>query len=171
MLELTPQDASQAWATLSPTLFVMTAAFEGKRSGTVVKWVSPCAEQPQLLAVAIFRGHWVETLIRDSHCFGLCRLDPADKLTSRKFLETGPRDNAKKDVDPFDALSVETLVTGSPLLKRSPVVFDCMVVRHLDLEADHSLYIAQVMAGKVNEAAASPCAPAAVAKALRNGSH
>jgi flavin reductase (DIM6/NTAB) family NADH-FMN oxidoreductase RutF len=56
-------------------------------------------------------------------------------------------------VDPFDCLAVETLVTGAPLLKRSPVVFDCLVIRHLDLEADHSLYIAHVMGGKVNDAA------------------
>lgn len=171
MLELTPQDASEALATLSPTLYVMTAAYDGKRSGTVVKWVSPCAEQPALLAVAIYRGHWVETLIRDSHCFGLCRVDPSDKLTSRKFLETGPRDNAKKDIDPFDALAVETMVTGSPLLKRSPVVFDCLVIRHLDLEADHSLYIAQVMGGKVNDPAALGHVAAQAGKALRNGSN
>lgn len=153
MLELTPQDASAALATFKSPSYVMTGAFEGKRSGMLVKWVSPCAAVPPLLAVAIFRGHWVETLIRDSHCFGLCLLDPNDRLTARKFQETGPRDNLKKDVDPFDCLPVESLVTGAPLLKRSPVVFDCLVIRHLDLEADHSLYIAHVMGGKVNDAA------------------
>lgn len=151
MLDLTPQDASEALSTFGSNCYVMTASFEGKRSGTVVRWVSPCADQPPLLAVSIFRGHWVETLIRDSHCFGLCKLDPADRLVTKKFLETGPRDAPKRDVDPFDALQIETMVTGAPLLKRSPVVFDCTVIRHLDLEADHSLYIAQVMAGKVND--------------------
>lgn len=163
MLDLTPQDASAALATLTTSCYVMTGAHEGKRSGMLVKWVSQCADQPPLLAVAIFRGHWVETLIRDSHCFGLCLLDPTDRLTARKFAETGPRDNSKKDIDPFDALQVETLVTGAPLLKRSPVVFDCLVVRHLDLEADHSLYIAQVMGGRVHEA--QP------AKRHQNGTH
>lgn len=156
MTELTPQDASDALSTFKTSSYIMTGAFDGKRSGTVVKWVSQCAAQPPLLAVSIFRGHWVETLIRDSHCFGLCLLDPSDRLTARKFCETGPRDNAKKDFDPFDALPIETIVTGAPLLRRSPVVFDCLVIRHLDMEADHSLYIAQVMGGKVNDPAFRP---------------
>ena len=163
MTELTPQDATEALSTFQTPCYIMTGAYDGKRSGTVVKWVSQVAAQPPLLAVAIFRGHWVETLIRDSHCFGLCLLDPSDRLTSRKFMETGPRDNLKKDFDPFDALPVETLVTGAPLLKRCPVVFDCLVIRHLDMEADHSLYIAHVMGGKVNNTAYKPAA--------QNGTH
>lgn len=173
MLDLTPQDATEALSTFPSTGYVMTAAFDGKRSGTFVRWVTPCADQPPLLAVSIFRGHWVETLIRDSHCFGLCKIDASDRLTCKKFQETGPRDVAKRDIDPFDALAVETLVTGSPLLKRSPVVFDCMVVRHLDLEADHSLYIAQVMGGKVNDRAVllNGVNGAHGLNGVRNGSH
>jgi len=149
MIEVRPQDVSGVLAQLPVGLFVMTGAMEGKRSGMLSKWVTQVANEPPLIAVAIFRGHWVETLIRDSHSFGLCQIDPADRLLQKKFGETGPRDNPRRDLDPFDCVATETLITGSPLIRRSALALDCTVIRHLDMEADHSLYIGQVVSARV----------------------
>ncbi len=130
--------------------FVLTAAFEAKRSGMIVRWVQPCAEEPLLVAVAARRGHSIEPLIRDSHSFAICRIDPEDKLLTRKFAVHRPPDDTG---DPFDAVPVETLVTGSPIIRRSPLVLDCEVVRHFDLEADHELFVGLVVAGRGTGAA------------------
>lgn len=132
--------------------FVLTSAFEAKRSGMIVRWVQPCAEEPLLVSVAARRGHSIEPLIRDSHAFALCRVDPEDKLVARKFAVHRPPDDAG---DPFDSVPVETMVTGSPVLKRSQLVLDCEVVRHFDLEADHELFIGLVVAGRAGPGAAS----------------
>lgn len=40
-------------------------------------------------------------------------------------------------------------MTGSPVLLRSIVAFDCEVVRHFDLEADHELFVGQVLASRM----------------------
>jgi flavin reductase (DIM6/NTAB) family NADH-FMN oxidoreductase RutF len=154
-IDITPQDATQALAALPSGLFVMTSAHDAKRSGTLVRWAMQCAAEPPLIAVAIYRGHWVEPLIRDSHAFGLCRVDPADKLIHKKF-----GDLSRRDGDPFDCLPVESILTGAPIIKRSYVAFDCLVIRHFDLEADHSLYIGHVVGGRIYQSERGSKSPA-----------
>lgn len=141
----------RALSLLPAGTFVLTAAFESKRSGIIVRWVQPCAEEPLLVAVAARRGHSIEPLIRDSHAFAICRMDPEDKLLVKKFAVHRPPDDSG---DPFDAVAVETLVTGSPVIRKSPLVLDCEVVRHFDLEADHELFIGHVLAGRATGAGA-----------------
>ncbi len=126
--------------------FVMTSAFEDRRTGVVVKNVLQCADEPLLICVAARKGHWIEPLIRDSRVFAVCRLDPEDRLARRRFAD----DRTEDQGDPFDGLPVSRLKTGAPILDRSTAVLDCEVVRHFDLEADHELYIGQVLAVKLN---------------------
>ncbi|QOI99584.1 MAG: flavin reductase [Phycisphaeraceae bacterium] len=154
MLDVRAHEQALALNLLPSGLYVMTGAYEGKRSGTLVKWVSQVANEPALIAVAIFRGHWVEPLIRDSRGFGICRVDAGDKLIERKFGE-----DARRDADPFDCLPIEVLQTGAPLIKKSQFALDCLTVRHFDLEADHSLYIGQVVGARVYQPAPTASAP------------
>lgn len=129
-------------AKLRNGLFVLTARFEGKRAGVIVRSVQPAADQPPLVCVAVRKGHWIEPVIRDSHAFAVCKVAAGDGLMLRKFAETSrPRDG-----DPFDCVQTTRLVTGSPILSRAPLALDCEVVRHFDLEADHELYIGLVVA-------------------------
>ncbi len=124
--------------------YILTAAHDNKRSGQLVHWVQPCADTPPLVCVAARKGHTIEPLIRDSHAFAVCRVDPEDKLVMRKFASQRPPDASG---DPFDSIDVERVVTGAPVLKRCVVAVDCTVVRHFDLEADHELYIGLVVGG------------------------
>ncbi len=133
-----------AMAQLPVGLFVMTSSYEDERAGILVRSVQPCGSEPPLICVAARTGHRIEPLIRDSRCFAICLLDPNNKLALRKFDPDGGRDRA----DPFDAIQIQTLVTGSPVLCASPLVFDCEVVRHYDLESDHELYVGQVVAAR-----------------------
>lgn len=137
-------DPLRAMAQLPLGLFVMSAAFEGERAGILVRAVQPCGTEPPLICVAPRTGHRIEPLIRDSRCFAICHVDPTNKLALKKFDPDDPPDHG----DPFDAIPIETLVTGSPVLRGSPLVFDCEVVRHYDLETDHELYVGQVLAAR-----------------------
>ena len=53
-------------------------------------------------------------------------------------------------------LEFRTLVTGSPLLSRSLISLDCEVLRHLDLEADHEIYVGQVLSAVVRGTTVNP---------------
>jgi flavin reductase (DIM6/NTAB) family NADH-FMN oxidoreductase RutF len=132
-------------------VYVLTAAHESRRSGQVVRWVMPCAEEPPLVCVAVRKGHAVEPLIRDSGRFAVCRLDPRDKALTRRFSPGRPPDSR---TDPFEGLEVCRLQTGAPVLLRSVVALDCELVRHFDAESDHDLYIGLVVGGGVRPAGA-----------------
>ena len=142
MTEPNEQLARRAVERLPSVLFVMTSGFEGDRAGTLVRWVSPAAEDPPLVSVAVPKGHAIEPLIRDSRAFALCAIDPEDKRLRGAFAATCAPDERG---DPFDSFGVRTLTTGSPVLGRSTFVLDCEVVRHFDLEADHEFYVGLVV--------------------------
>lgn len=124
--------------------YLLTAAFENKRAGQIVHSVQCCADEPILICVAARKGHPIAPLIRDAHHFAVSLIDPDDRLLFRSFASS----NGVPRGDPFDALQLERLATGSPVLKRCLAALDCQVVRHLDVEADHELYIGQVLAGR-----------------------
>ncbi len=126
-------------------VFLLTAAYENSRSGQIVSWVQRCADEPLLICIAARKGHSVEPLIRDSHAFAVCLLRPDDRFIIKKFMGEQPPDEGG---DPFDALEVDRLITGSPVLRKCRGALDCMVVRHFDLEADHEIYIGQVVGGR-----------------------
>lgn len=132
----------EAVASLSDRLWVMTSHYDDKRAGVVVRSVQGASEEPALVCVASRKGHWIEPIIRDSHVFAICCVTEGQRLARRKFADDQGYD---EEHDPFDSFSVKTLATGSPVFATSELAFDCEVVRHFDLEADHELYVGQVM--------------------------
>lgn len=128
--------------------FVLTSAHDDARAGAIAMSAQPVAEEPRLIAVALRRGHPIEPLIRDSRAFALCRVHADEKLLLHKFGDHTPPDEGG---DPFASLPTRTLVTGSPILTKSIGALDCEVVRHLDLEADHELFVGLVRAAKMRQ--------------------
>lgn len=148
--------------------FVMTAVHGDNRAGVVVKSVQACADEPLLISVAIRKGHAIEPLIRDSHAFAICWIEDDDRLSLRTFArDASVEPDADERPDPFAAFAIKTLATGAPILKHAKLVLDCEVVRHFDLEADHELYIGQVVAAQIAD---DPSAPGGSSNGTSNGS-
>ena len=124
-------------------LFLLTAAFDGDRSGALTAWVQRCSITPPLLMVALRTGHAVEPLIRDSRSFALCQISADDRFLIKKF--TTPPDRGD---DPFVTLPTRIAPSGSPVVTRAMSFLDCEVVRHVDMESDHRLYVAEVKAAE-----------------------
>lgn len=137
-------EARRALAMLPSGVFVVTSSFEGKKGGVLVKSVMPCADEPLLVCVAAWKGHGIEPLIRDSRHFCVNQIDPDDKLVLRMF-----QGHISEHASSFDSLPTERIVSQSPAIKRALVAIDCEVVRHLDMEADHELYIGLVLGARV----------------------
>lgn len=138
-----------AMSLLPGGVFLMSSAFDGKRTGLLARSVQPCADVPPLVAVAVRKGHAIAPVIRDSHRFALSLLSGGQGRAIRAF-ELKREEFAPPDAeeDPFDGFETQVLVTGCPVLTGSPVVLDCEVVRHLDLESDHEIYVGLVIAGR-----------------------
>ena len=125
-------------------LFLLTTAYDGYRSGVLVNWVQRFAAKPPMVIVAMSKGLPVEPLIRDSRCFALCQIAEDDRLLQRKFAT--PPDAQE---DPFVTLATIEAPSGSPIVKRAVAYLDCELVRHIDLETDHALYVGKVRQGGV----------------------
>lgn len=125
-------------------LFILTAAYNGARSGVRVTWVQQCATEPPLVMAAVSTGLPVVPLIRDSRTFALCQIGAGDRLLARKFEHP-----AIDGDDPFLSLPVASSPGGAPILERALSWLDCEVVRHIDLESDCGLYVGRVRHGGV----------------------
>lgn len=133
---------------LIPTgAFVMTSSHDHNRAGILVSWVQQCAFEPPLIAVAIRKGRPIEPLIRDSHSFALCQIDPDNRLLLARLKNS---DEHSSDI--LDCIECETLSSGAPCITSAIAAIDCEVIRHFDLDADHELYIGQVLAARVYRA-------------------
>lgn len=130
-------------------VFVIASAYEGIRAGLIARSAQICAEEPLLISVAVRKGHAIEPLIRDSRAFSLFQIEASDKLLTRVFRDSDDTAEPEERHDPFDSLPVVTLVSDAPITTRAVIGFDCEVVRHFDLEADHELYVGLVHAAKV----------------------
>lgn len=140
-------EIAEAIGRLSPSSFVITSAFEGRRAGVLARSVQACANEPVLIAVAVKKGHRIEPLIRDSHGFAVSQVDPCNRLIQRIFNPNDEGPAAADDYDdPFVAFHMTRLHTKAPVFRDSHLSMECEVVRRFDLEADHELFIGQVMA-------------------------
>lgn len=129
-------------------LFVMGAAHDGRRSGVLAQWVQQCSVEPRLVVLALPKGMPIEPLIRDSRWFTLCQIGADDRFLHRKFAVPHERGD-----DPFVAIETEEAPSGAPIIGRALSWLDCELVRHVDLESDHRLYVGQAHHGGMLNAA------------------
>ena len=125
-------------------LFLLTSGYDGNRSGVLVNWVQQCATKPPMVIVAMAKGLPVEPLIRDSRAFALCQIAEDDRLLLRKFAQT-----PNTGEDPFVSIPTIEAPSGSPIVKRAVAYLDCKLIRHIDLETDHAIYVGQVHQGGI----------------------
>lgn len=132
----------QAITRIPSGLFVLTAAHDDYRSGVLARWVQPCSISPPMVMVALAMGQPVEPLLRDSRAFALCQIGDDDRFLERKFAAAPERGE-----DPFVSLDIDIAPSGSPIIRRAMGYLDCELVRHVDLESDHRLYVGLVHSG------------------------
>lgn len=142
----------EALARIPTGICVMTAAYDGKRTGLCVHLVQRAADTPPSVSVAMQKGHPISPLIRDARAFGLCIVADDDRFLERRFTDA----DFNEDDDPFDAIETTVRETGAPLITRSLTSLDCRVSMHIDFDSDHEIYIAEVVAAVINHPAGTP---------------
>lgn len=150
MGDATSQDWDRALSLVPCGLYVMTSSFDGSRAGILVSWVQRFASEPPLVGVAVRKGRPIEPIIRDSRAFALSQINCDDKFIMRKLADSDEHSGAV-----LDAVACETLRTGSPCLTRAVSAIDCEVARHLDIDADHELYIGHIVGARIYDEAAA----------------
>ncbi|MHC5006226.1 MAG: flavin reductase [Planctomycetota bacterium] len=124
--------------------FLLTATHDGVRSGTVARWVQPCAANPPMVTVAFRKGNATSPLVYDSRRFTLCRVPESDRLLRATF-ESGPG----LGEDPFLGLRNFSTPNGCPVPASALGWLDCELAFNLDLEAECGLYVGRVRDGEI----------------------
>lgn len=146
MDEAVVEQVAPALGKIPSGLFILTAAFEDRRTGMLASWVQQASFHPPMVSVAVNKGRAIMPLISDSHQFGLCQIPKDDKVLLRKFAS-----GIDPDEDPFLGFELIDGVTSSPVLASGMAFLECELVCHMDYEGDHDLFIGKIVNGAFSE--------------------
>lgn len=129
-------------------IYVLTCGAGDQARAATVTWVTQISLQPRRIAVAIRRnGHMVAAL-RAADAFALNMAAEGDReLAGAFFKHVEPADGALAGY-PFEAGPL----TGAPLLLDAIAWLECRIVEEANQGGDHSLFLADVLAGDVRKA-------------------
>jgi len=134
----------------SGSVFALASKYGRSRAVILVRWAQFCCVDPPMVVVSVRKGRPIEPIIRDSHAFALSRLDPSEAFIWRKLQKADEHAD-----DPLELIDCDALATGSPCIRRALCSLDCEVVRHIDLEGDHELYVGQIVGMRSRDPAVS----------------
>lgn len=142
----TRQAIGKALGRIPQGLYILTACFEHRRRGVMVSWVQQASFDPPMVLVALRKGREIVPVIHDAHAFALSQVDQDDKLTLKKFAEPR-RAGHRRDDDPLAGIETFRRATGAPIIRKSLSFMDCELIRHIDVEGDHDLYVGLIRDG------------------------
>jgi flavin reductase (DIM6/NTAB) family NADH-FMN oxidoreductase RutF len=131
----------------NPEIYVISAAYEGQRSGQVTTWVTVGALVPEHLRVVtvISPRNFTFALIQNSQRFVV------------NLLAEGQQDwlplfglQSSRDMNKFEGILTQTTPTGIPILPQTCGWAECKIVQDVDL-GDRHVIIADVLHHELNE--------------------
>jgi flavin reductase (DIM6/NTAB) family NADH-FMN oxidoreductase RutF len=148
MSRVAPMDAaapSTLFASLDRELWLVTAQAGGRRAGLIATFVSEAsivADLPRVV-VGLARRHHTWEIVEAAGAFALHLLSEDQIEWVWRFgLQSG------RSLDKFAGLSVQTAVTGSPILNSAVGWMDCRVEARLDT-GDRTIYLAEVVQSQI----------------------
>ena len=118
-------------------------------AGTV-SWVSQASFEPTLVTVAIRKNSDLHETIEKSRIFAVNIVGKDNKDMPASFAE-----DTKLEGNRLNGYTFEDGKTGAPILSDVPAYFECKVVEDIT-NGDHSIFVAEVVAGGVRNANAIP---------------
>ncbi|HLP83881.1 MAG TPA: flavin reductase [Phycisphaerales bacterium] len=144
---------ARAWQLLAAHPVAICTAWGGRRFASLALGAQQASNLPPLVCVSSRCGHVIDPVLRDARVFSLCVLGPAERVMLRRLSEG----TLLRGMDIFDGIAVDRLQGGLPAVASSPVALECEIVRHIDLEADHQLYVGKITSCRVREMMQAAC--------------
>ncbi|MSR19233.1 MAG: flavin reductase [Phycisphaerales bacterium] len=119
--------------------FLLSSAHGETRAGVIVRFVQQCAVSPPMIFVALEKGQPLSPVIRDSRIFAVCPLHPDDRSTVSLFERKHDHGS-----DPFLGVPMLRSVGGAPVPMKAMGYIDCELIRHMDIDSDHEVYVGMV---------------------------
>lgn len=149
--ETVEQQVTMALATLTTGIYVLTARVGERAHGMSASWVTQVSGEPPLVMASVGSGGYTHALIEESRAFALNILGRGDRAVEDYFYSEWAR--VPDNLRPF---ALETGATGAPILAGVLAYLDCRV-RAAHPAGDHTLFVAEVVEGRVRGAGYPLC--------------
>ena len=128
-------------ANIPQGMYILTTKAENEMQGMLVSWVQQISFEPPMVMIGIRKGRDIVPLIHGGHCFALSQIGEENNLLLRKFGKSTVKNES------LEATGIITKKTGAPILKNAMNYLDCELIRHMDVEGDHDIYVGLVLDG------------------------
>jgi len=131
----------------NPFALLSTRMPDGTTNLMALSWWTYASNHPPTIAVCISKKGYSHKLIEKTEEFGLNIVDEC--LKESAFLCGTCSGRSENKPEKFEIALIEPLVMQTKLVKDHKVAFECRLVSTTDA-ADHSIFIAQVVACHIN---------------------
>jgi flavin reductase (DIM6/NTAB) family NADH-FMN oxidoreductase RutF len=135
----------------SGVFILTTIAPDQKPLAMMASWVQQASFAPPSVSVAIAKERPAHgALGRPGHVFALSVVPEGDTSLMKKYARGVPG-----GADPFDGVQIARTASGTIYLADALAYLECRVTKTLDFDADHDLFVAEVVAGQTLKDGAS----------------
>jgi flavin reductase (DIM6/NTAB) family NADH-FMN oxidoreductase RutF len=131
-------------------IFILTVGTGERATGMLSSWVIQAGFEPPMVSVAVKLGRYVCDWLSDGQPFVLNLVGESQTHLLKHFGK-----GFEPGAQAFEGLEVTHCARGVPVLKGCLGHLECEPARHID-SGDHRIFLAKVVRGKLNDAAAKP---------------
>lgn len=135
---------------ISHGVYIITVRVKEKVNGMTAAWVSQVSFQPLLLMASIAPERFSYDLIKQAGYFAVNTIDEDLENYAATFGFRSGRDS-----DKFQGVSYSEAPNGSPILEGAVAFCECKVIDTFPA-GDHTLFIGEVVAGKLLKKSSEP---------------
>lgn len=145
-------DVMKALARVPSGLFILTAGKGDGAMGTLVSFVQQVSIQPPCVAVALRPERRAAAVIAKEKFFVVNIVHAGDRTLLRAFAK-----ESKSGKGAFEKVEWAPVARGGVVLPAACAFLECELIRVLDFDGDHQLYVGRVVGGElIGDPAAKP---------------
>ena len=149
----------QAMRTLHYGLHVLTCGQAPDAQAATVTWVTQVSFNPRRIAVGVRKDSHIYEVLRERGAFALNVIGEGQEALASTFFKYVPAGE-----NTFAGYRIENgPKTGAPLFLDTPAWLECRVGEEANEDGDHSLFVADVVAGACRHEDVKPLSLAATA--------
>lgn len=131
-------------------IFILTIGTGPRATGMLSSWVMQAGFEPPTVSVAVKQGRYVCDWLTAGEPFVLNLVGESQTNLLKHFGK-----GFEPGAPPFEGLAMTHCARGVPVLKDAVGYLECEPVCHVD-SADHRIFLAKVVRGKLIDADARP---------------
>lgn len=144
-MPISQEDFRKGMQQLAATVTIITAAFNGERSGLTATAVSSVSNDPPSLLICVNKDCYTHGIIQKSKRFTVNLLTSQHQAISNAFASP-----VEQPEDKFKTGNWVTNEQGLPILEDALSSFSCAVIRRINTNT-HSIFIGKIEALQVKE--------------------